>query len=165
MTYQRHAPSQVHSPKQVKSASHEYRFTAESSTDYQQWIGAISQAFENMNSRQDKFRPSSPSLLAHSLSHTGSANGGSQLSRSPDAYIESHKSLDRAQRRKSYDSLNSRKSRDLSNVHLPSKKPLMERFMSIFKREHADDKPAKGRLSPTKSLSSFFKSKTSERNL
>ncbi|KAI8908587.1 hypothetical protein EDD86DRAFT_208054 [Gorgonomyces haynaldii] len=136
----------------------EFRFTCDSSTDYQQWIGAFTQAFENIQTRADKFRPSSPA--ASSLAATmPRASSTLSISHNPDDFLETHRTI--ANRRLSrprsisgdVSEYSRRQSRDLSNVSLPQKKSIFQKVKDFFKRKDDDESKARRR----KSFSFFAK--------
>lgn len=75
-------------------------------------------------------RPSSPSMIAMSVSRSNSAVGTTtgSLGRTTDF----EKTLDKASKRKSFDSGSTRKSRDFSSVTLPEKKSFKEKVVCFF---------------------------------
>lgn len=73
------------------TAQTEYRFFSSTSTSYQKWVGALTQAFENMstnNAVQEVYRPTSP---AASSAPSGLARPLSVMSRDPEDYVETHR--------------------------------------------------------------------------
>ena len=137
----------------LKTSTAEFRFTAESSTAYQQWIGALSQAYENINARAGQFRPSSPLSMGRST----------PMSRNPDEYLEMHKSVSSrrmsqiGRTRSESESLYSRKSRDLSSVSLPAKKSFFAKVKSFFKKEKMEPPvPPKDGIKEKRKSFSFF---------
>ncbi|KAJ3276194.1 hypothetical protein HDV01_005642 [Terramyces sp. JEL0728] len=83
------------------TAQSEYRFFSETSMDYQKWVGALTRAFENMNTSTSAYRAMSPEL-------SSLPRPVSQLSRDPEDYIEAHRVLS-MNRSSSRNSVNSRR--------------------------------------------------------
>lgn len=81
------------------TAQTEFVFFSHTSTSYQQWVGALTQAFESMSLNSNvQYRPTSPTTsIARPNSPSNSAVGSgitrpiSVMSRDPEDYVETHR--------------------------------------------------------------------------
>ncbi|KAJ3304187.1 hypothetical protein HDV03_003040 [Kappamyces sp. JEL0829] len=126
----------------ILTAQTEYRFFSETSTGYQKWVGALSQAFEQMANGGNKdmsFRPMSPDA-GSTVSRPMSI-----MSKDPEDYREAHRamSVNRAQSRRSLSNVRRKsyvmggQSETMMSLHGPasdigSERPL--RRKSIFQK-------------------------------